>query len=883
MSNRWDQLIARHLGPEALAPAIRTPIAAMLDEALSGGAATALTGGTAVPSATVASPVAAPAPVAAPGGQSNMTWDPAGAQAASPAHRYQREAVLGVGGMGEVLRARDAVLRRPVAMKVVGERVLNRPDWLARFVEEAQVTAQLEHPGIVPVHDLGHLPDGRLYYTMREVLGRSLEVHIRALHDASPPHQWAEPADGWTFRRLVDALCRACEAVAYAHARGVVHRDLKPANIMLGSFGEVLVVDWGLAKVLGSSSSDDLAPVVSERSLRDRLKTRIGQSAGTLDFMPPEQRAGRPEDIGPPTDVYALGVCLYVLLMGSAPPLEARERSALAAQLDAPPGLRRIPAELRRACLIALSLDVEDRHSHAGLLAADIQAWLDGARRREQARELVQRAAAHRPRMADCRHAARQLREQAATMLDQIPRNAPVAVKRAAWELQDRAAALEQEADQSELQFVQGVQGALNVFPGLPEAQGRLAEHYRRAHEEAEASGDAAAAARAEALLRAHDDGTHGVYLDGTGALSLRTDPPAAATLMRYVERDRRLVAEPVASLGTTPLTAVPLPMGSYIVELKAPGHAVTRYPVRILRGQHWGGPLDRVGNNQAVPLPPNRVLGPNDLYVPPGWFHSGGDPSANLPLPARALWLEGFVIQRFPVTNREFIVFLDDLVSQGREAEALLHVPREKPGRVGAIGAVIYGREPGGGFSVGADGDGDVWELDFPVIMIPFAAAVAYSEWLSARTGLAWRLPYELEWEKAARGVDGRTFPWGDYLDPTWAVTRELDPSNPALHAIGHCPEDEGPYGMRDAAGGVRDWCADPFLTDGQPTRDGRLLPYPAGSSDHMRADRGGSWSESARGCRVASRDCVGAVTPSPVRGFRLVRDWPPRPTPSP
>lgn len=879
MSNRWDQLIARHLGPEALAPAIRAPIEALLDEALSGGPATLLTGGTAVPSATAV----APAAVRAPAPPSNMTWDPTDAREAVPAHRYQREAVLGVGGMGEVLRVRDAVLRRPVAMKVVGERVAHRPDWLARFVEEAQVTAQLEHPGIVPVHDLGHLPDGRLYYTMREVLGRSLDAHIGALHAASPPHQWADAPDGWTFRRLVDALCRACEAVAYAHARGVVHRDLKPANIMLGGFGEVLVVDWGLAKVLGSANSDDLEPVVSERSLRDRLKTRAGQSAGTLDFMPPEQRAGRPEDIGPPTDVYALGVCLYVLLMGAAPPLEARERGALAALLDALPGARRIPAELRRACLIALSLDVEDRHSHAGLLAADIQAWLDGARRREQARDLVQRAAAHRPGMADRRHTARQLRERAAALLDAIPRNAPVADKRGAWELQDTAARLELEADQLELLFVQGVQGALNVFPGLPEGQGRLAEHYRRSHEEAEALGDVAAAQRSEALLRAHDDGAHGAYLDGTGALSLRTDPPAEAALFRYVERDRRLVAEPVGPLGTTPLVAVPLPMGSYIVELRAPGRAVTRYPVLIRRGQHWGGPQDQVGSAPALALPPLGELGPDERYVPAGWFHSGGDPLANLPLPARRLWLDGFVVQRFPVTNRQFIVFLDDLVGQGREAEALLHVPREKPGRVGATGAVIYGREPGGGFSVGADGDGDVWELDFPVMMIPLSAALAYAAWLSARTGRPWRLPFEQEWEKAARGVDGRIFPWGDYLDPTWAVTRELDPANPTLRPVGHCPEDEGPYGMCDAAGGVRDWCADPFLTDGQPQRDGLLLPYPTAGQDQLRADRGGSWSESARGCRVASRDCVGAVTPSPVRGFRLVRDWPPRPAPSP
>ena len=202
--------------------------------------------------------------------------------------RYDDLGLIGMGGMGEVRRVRDRRLGRQLALKTLHLPALNRPALVARFLEEAQATAQLQHPGIVPIHDLGTLPDGRLWFTMKEVTGQTFGQVIAEVH--APSDARREPTDsGWTLRRLVDALHQVCEAVGYAHSRGVVHRDLKPDNIMVGSHGEVLVLDWGLAKVLGrpdlAAEEGELDPVQTDRSRDSVHQTRVGMVAGTPAYM----------------------------------------------------------------------------------------------------------------------------------------------------------------------------------------------------------------------------------------------------------------------------------------------------------------------------------------------------------------------------------------------------------------------------------------------------------------------------------------------------------------------------------------------------------------------------------------------------------------------
>jgi serine/threonine protein kinase len=231
-----------------------------------------------------------------------------------PGDRYEILGHLGQGGMGTVYLARDHVLGRDVALKA-----LSAP-WIAaagdELLREAQVLATLEHPGIVPVHDVGRLADGRLFYTMRRVQGSRLDK-VRA---ADPP-----------LADLLRTFYRVCETVAYAHARGILHRDIKPQNIMLGPFGEVLLLDWGVAKVLAPGIGTGL-----EAGAAGPAETAVG----TRGYMAPEQAAGRDALVDERTDVYALGAVLHFLLEGPAQPPPAPLRSVVARAMAGEPAQR---------------------------------------------------------------------------------------------------------------------------------------------------------------------------------------------------------------------------------------------------------------------------------------------------------------------------------------------------------------------------------------------------------------------------------------------------------------------------------------------------------------------------------------------------------------
>ena len=238
--------------------------------------------------------------------------------------RYESLGLLGRGGMGSVHRVRDRRLGRTLALKIIHAQALNRPGLVSRFLEEAQATAQLQHPNIVPVYDMGEMPDGRVWFTMQEVTGETLEQAIRRRNDVPDEHEAARRS-GWTLRRLVAALAQICDAMDYAHRRGVVHRDIKPANIMLGAHGEVLVLDWGLAKIFDrpdsvwTSAATAADSVRTARGTMSVFQTRAGAVAGTPAYMSPEQANGDLESIDARTDIYALGALLYELLAGRAP------------------------------------------------------------------------------------------------------------------------------------------------------------------------------------------------------------------------------------------------------------------------------------------------------------------------------------------------------------------------------------------------------------------------------------------------------------------------------------------------------------------------------------------------------------------------------------
>ena len=285
------------------------------------------------------------------------------------------------GGLGAVFVALDEELHREVALKQILDHHADDPTSRTRFVLEAEITGGLEHPGIVPVYGLGSYGDGRPYYAMRFVRGDSLKDAIAAFHaDESPG---ADPGRrSLALRKLLRRFVDVCNAIDYAHTRGVLHRDIKPANVILGKHGETLVVDWGLAKAMGrtetDSTSDERTLVPSSAS--GSAETLPGSVLGTPAYMSPEQAAGDLDRLGSQSDVYSLGATLYCLLVGR-PPFEGDDVGAILRGVRAgdfaPPRTSdpAIDPALDAICLKAMALKPEDRYASCRSLADDVERW----------------------------------------------------------------------------------------------------------------------------------------------------------------------------------------------------------------------------------------------------------------------------------------------------------------------------------------------------------------------------------------------------------------------------------------------------------------------------------------------------------------------------
>jgi eukaryotic-like serine/threonine-protein kinase len=288
------------------------------------------------------------------------------------------------GGLGVVFVARDEELHREVALKEIQDRHADDLDKRARFLMEAEITGGLEHPGIVPVYALGHYEDGRPFYAMRFIKGDSLKEAISRFHaDQTLKHESGQRA--LALQKLLRRFLDVCNAVAYAHSRGILHRDLKPENVMVGRYGETLVVDWGLAKVVGRSGEDRSSAFLESTLLytspSGSAETLPGSVIGTPAYMSPEQAVGRLDLLGPRSDVYSLGATLYSLLTGVAPftggeiadVLRKVEQSEFARPRDASPWLD--PA-LEAIALKAMALRPDDRYASPQALADDLERWL---------------------------------------------------------------------------------------------------------------------------------------------------------------------------------------------------------------------------------------------------------------------------------------------------------------------------------------------------------------------------------------------------------------------------------------------------------------------------------------------------------------------------
>ncbi len=294
--------------------------------------------------------------------------------------RYAINRPLAAGGMGAVLAIEDHDFRRGAAMKVIHGKFAQNPEAVERFLAEAQVTAQLEHPNIVPIHDLGVMDDGTLYFTMKLIEGQSLGGVVKALKAAEPAAlaRWTEEEKILTFLKVLDG-------VGFAHSKGVVHRDIKPDNIMIGAHGEVLVVDWGIAKVLANADprSDLVKQVASVREKQSLSQTMEGSAMGTIFYMPPEQAEGKLDLIDGRADIYALGATLYELL-STRRCLDSGGLSDMIVKIvngnfipleTALPGVN---ADLAAIVHRAMALSRERRYASCSEMADDLRRYLSG-------------------------------------------------------------------------------------------------------------------------------------------------------------------------------------------------------------------------------------------------------------------------------------------------------------------------------------------------------------------------------------------------------------------------------------------------------------------------------------------------------------------------
>ena len=756
--------------------------------------------------------------------------------------RYDGGKELGRGAMGVVHLALDRDLNREIALKTLLPSEASRPGSRARLLREARLGGSLEHPNIIPVYELGKTAGGNPFFTMRRMEGRSLAQVLSRLRAKNE-----DARVDFGRVRLLNIFIQVCMAVEFAHARGVVHRDIKPGNVMLGDFGEVQLLDWGIARKV-----DELEPI----------EQRVLSLTGTPGYMAPEQILMKEDVKLPLSDVYALGAVLYEILTLRRPledddPEELMVRCCsedpIAPSVRTPE--RTVPPELDEICLQALARDPDQRTSSARLLARNLEGFMEGARERERLQEeavnklhdglsLTARYEALRQELSFARKESREIRGE-------IKPYSGVDHKRSMWELEDRSQAIQEEAIDAFGDAVRSFSASLDRIPDFAEARRGLSHLWWSRFIDEENAGETLAARQSRAMVELYDDGSFTERLKGDGHLTLLTDPTGAEVwLQTYSEVDRVLLTGDSRCLGRTPLRDIPVPMGSHLITLKHPDFPDVLYPLNLRRLQHHEG---------YVRFYLEDDVGDGFVYIPGGPFLArGGTTEFGDMEDLREVILPDYAIGRCPVTFRQYLAFIAELDADDPDA-ALARIPRTQ------LDGPLCHRDESGRFVPSYDIliEGKLREIypdpevawDLPLIAISWDDAQAWCVWESKQRGYDVRLPTETEWEKAARGVDGRIFPWGNSYDATFANWRGSRPMYPQLEPSGTYEKDVSPYGVHDMCGGASNWC------DGWFKREQELRPF-----------RGNNWSTSTARS-LAERQGVFARICTASLGFRLAR----------
>jgi hypothetical protein len=509
--------------------------------------------------------------------------------------RYQVGQMLGRGGMGYVRLVRDLDLGRRVAMKMLHPGEPDSHGLRSALIAEAQTTGQLDHPNIIPVYELGVLPDNHVFYTMKAVSGRTLKDILRELRSGE-----ATVEREFSRRRLLNVFIQICQAINYAHSRGVVHRDLKPDNIMLGAYGELLVVDWGIAYRIGR---------------RDDPLAQPGMVVGTPHYMPPEQAKGEIDKVDGRSDIFSLGVMLYEILTLSTPILETdteRALEAIRSQL-APPrprvdsGGRPIPEALADICEAAMASAPEDRTPTARQLIGRIEEYLDGSAERERrsvmaASELAVGVQAY-DRYVNLRRAFEKLGQEVAARTRQVYRWDAPEKKREIADLRTKHGQLDFQVSQAFSTAANHFHRVLGLEAEHRYARNALATLYLARLEAAEQAGDAEDMVYFSDLVLRFNNPKRGPLLAGKGRVSARSFPDGAPIyLFDFASGMPDTRPEAGRLLGTAPLT-VDLPMGMYLLVAQKQGYRDAHQPVFVRAGSHQSTHLSLRGWAAAAQL----------------------------------------------------------------------------------------------------------------------------------------------------------------------------------------------------------------------------------------------------------------------------------------
>ncbi|MBS1370279.1 MAG: SUMF1/EgtB/PvdO family nonheme iron enzyme [Lentisphaeria bacterium] len=787
---------------------------------------------------------------------------------------YDGLSAIGIGGVGAVFSAHEPGLNREVALKILRPQYRNKAERIEWFIREARATAQIDHPNIPPVHRLGVFDDVGVYFTMKRVEGETLRVILRKLNEDKEGYRRT-----YTLHRLLEIFIGACNGVAFAHSHGILHCDLKPGNLMVGDYGEVLVMDWGMARYRadldqagsGSKMELDLECELDSEPTDPPSDSKV-VLGGTPAFMPPEQLTGEVTEPAEAADVYGLGAILYTMLTWKTAPFDATlpseevMRRAVAGRIVPPrkaaPRAAAVPLELEAICMKAMARDHRKRYAKVSDLLHDIRNYLDGypvgvysptplyrltklIRRHPLIPSTLMAALLTWVGYFGFTHFSNLSQSSSLINLAEYnytqAKNYNALALRTFNLLRERSEAARSNGRERELENElfrliseqeNGYNSALEFVSrateyGLRESavnrmcrdifKSSLAFYLRVENYDAMQSFLRQARARWRGIFEraVSQDAELSALVNKIdnriGTLEVKGEPHPGRRMTIRDSAGKIIwfgsaaagdsAGPPAANLPIAEkLHSFELSAGNYLLDISLPSGVEVTAPVTV-----------PVAGKASVELTMPDTFPPDVRYISGGEFFHGSSTGrfgvGKSPLPS-------FMIGANEVTFAEYLKFWNELKTANEKRRCLGWYP----------------------FDPNSEERRPIWnekgELappftpDLPVVGISGDAAEAYCAWLGKKLGLVCRLPTRLEWEKAARGVDGRTYVWGNTYEPGRALLRDNPrrKNYPAGAPPGQFPADVSVYGVFDLTGNVREFIR-------SPDESGRLYMVIGGS----------------------------------------------------